>query len=118
MRIFLILISLLKLSIAYSQTDKQRPKLIYKVDTLVFSKDTSSLFIQEIWDSTVVRSYYCSVDSADLSFHYGFLKMKKGIVRKYTIKNIHKMTTYPLPEKYRGLRDFGGGSPVTIHRLK
>ena len=118
MRIILLLISLFKLSNAYSQTDKQRPKLIYKVDTLVLSQDTSSLFIQEIWDSTVVRSYYCSVDSADLSFRYGFLKMKKGIVRKYTVKNIHKMTAFSIPEKYRGLRDFGGSSPVTIHRLK
>lgn len=104
-------------NVSSGQTNTKSPAITFKIDTLIFTKDTTNLFIREIWDTSIVKTYYCSVDSADKSFRYGFLHLKKGIVREYFFKNIHNIKNYPRPKSYEGYRG-PETQPITILRLK
>lgn len=117
MRTLILTIFLLITDIAFCQKDNSGPLKTYKIDTLLFRKDTSSLFVREIWDTTIVKTYYCSIDSVDKSFRYGFLKLKKGLYREYSHKNVHDIKYYPRPKKYDGYRGLDT-QPMTILRLK
>ena len=117
MRALLLTIFLLITNLAFGQKNNSFPLRTYKIDTLIFQKDTSNLFVREIWDTTMVKTYYCSVDSVDKVFRYGFLNLKKGLVREYTVKNIRDVQVYPRPKKYDDYRG-PDTQPVTILRLK
>lgn len=117
MRLIILTISLFIVNCIISQKNSVFPKKTFKIDTLIYLKDTTNLFVRELWDTTVVKTYYCSADSNDRAFRYGFLYLKKGKYREYGLKNIRDVTFYDRPKEYEGIR-CGDTYPFTILRLK
>ena len=103
-------------SFSYSQKEQGYPSITFEIDTLLIKNDTSNLFVREIWDTTVVKFYYASIDSIDKTIHYGFLNLKKGKIRKYFLKNIREVQWYPRPFEYQGYRG-PDGYPAVLFRL-
>ncbi len=117
MRTPIIILLILIADVSNGQTKNTHPKQTLRIDTLLFNKDTINLFVREIWDTTIVKTYYCSVDSIDRSFRYGFLHLKKGLYREYSFKNIRDIKYYPRPKKYNDYRG-PDAQTLTILRLK
>ena len=116
MRLLILLQLIVWTSISYSQEKPGYPTRTFKIDTLIFEKDTSNLFVREIWDTTIVKSYYCSSDSIEKTIHYGFLHLKKGLFREYRIKNVRDVIWFPIPNKYEGYRG-PDIDPIVLYRL-
>jgi hypothetical protein len=77
----------------------------YNIDTIFSSKDSTVVFVQEYIDSTIMKSYFgMFTDSTDNEFSYGFLKMKKGIMREYKIGLKWDEKNYDFHSKYPGYR--------------
>lgn len=103
MKTFFLIILMFLPGISFCQ-ETGYPRQSYKIDTLILKKDTSRFFIQDFWDTTVVKSYFCSVDSIDKTIRYGFLHLKKRRCREYRFVNLHDVKLYDVPEKYSGYR--------------
>lgn len=104
MRTMLIAVVVFFTKFGYSQTSELYPKSSFKVDTLYFLCDSSNLFVRHYLDSNLVKSYYCSVDSSDQTYRYGFLHSKKGRYRDYYFKNYRDLRYYLQTGKY-AIRD-------------
>jgi hypothetical protein len=103
-RIFILIFVIVLTGNLHAQKNSAYPARTLKVDTVLFTNDSSDLFVQELWDTTTVQSYHCSIDSADRTFRYGFFYLKKGLYREYFVKNIRDRKSFPRPKKYEGFR--------------
>lgn len=76
------------------------------IDTIISTKDSTVIFVQEYIDSVIMKSYYgIYTDSTDTEFRFGFLKLKKGIMREYKIGLKWDEKEYNWRSYYPGYRD-------------
>jgi hypothetical protein len=98
-----ILILILATNLGFSQRQS------FTIDTIYGSKDSTVVFVQKYIDSTLMKSFYgMFTDSTDSEFRYGFLRMKKGLMREYKIGVRWDEKEYDWRSKHPGYRGLEG----------